>query len=46
MAEAVGLLELVRTGRGPSKGSKPAKSSSLLGFLVSHCSWKDGQLTA
>ena len=46
MAEGVRLLELARNARRLFEKQEAREKRRLLDFLVSNCSWKDGQLTA
>ena len=46
MDEGVRLLELARNARRLFEGQEPREKRRLLNFLVSNCSWKDGELTA
>lgn len=46
MAEGVKLLELARNARNLFERQEAREKRRLLDFLVSNCSWKDGQLTA
>ncbi len=45
MAEGVRLLELARNARRLFEKQEAREKRRLLDFLVSNCSWKDGQLT-
>lgn len=46
MAERIRLLELGRNARHLFEKQEAREKRRLLDFLVSNCSWKDGQLTA
>ncbi len=46
MAEGVRLLELARNARRLFEKQEAREKRRLLDFLVSNCSWKEGQLTA
>ncbi len=46
MAEGVRLVELARNARRLFEKQEAREKRRLLDFLVSNCSWKDGQLTA
>ena len=46
MTEGVRLLELARNARNLFEKQEAGEKRRLLDFLVSNCSWKDGQLTA
>ena len=46
MAEGVRLLELARNARRLFEKQEAREKRRLLDFLVSNCSWKDGQLMA
>ncbi len=46
MAEGVRLLELARNARRLFEKQEAREKRRLLDFLVSNCSWQDGQLTA
>jgi len=46
MAEGIRLLELARNARRLFEKQQAREKRRLLDFLVSNCSWKDGQLTA
>jgi site-specific DNA recombinase len=45
-AEGVQLLELARNARNLFERQEAREQRRLLNFLVSNCSWKDGQLCA
>ena len=46
MAEGIRLLELARNSRSLFEKQEAREKRRLLDFLVSNCSWRDGQLTA
>lgn len=46
MEEGVQLLELARKAHELFPKQKPSEKRRLLGFLLSNCTWKDGELTA
>jgi hypothetical protein len=44
--EGIGLLELAQKAGRLFRQQPSAAKRRLLGFVLSHCSWKNGQLTA